>query len=202
MSKYSRELSVAAVLGLLLIALAVFAPNSSSRSRCSRAWPRRCPRSWPPSGWLASSISRQIDISIGAQFGMCAVVAGLLAAAKLPLVVVISARWGLAWRWALSMDCSSRGLGCHPLSSRWPPWLPWQETLRLWQQGRLLNLPPGLQCSASVRRAARSCSSLSPSALVALATWALKTRGRRPFHLRRRLRRGSGAPSPASSHAG
>src|SRR5882757_3976096 len=91
MSRYSRELSVAAVLAALLLALAIFAPNFFTPQPLLSRLAAQTPALVAAIGITLVIICRQIDISVGAQFGMCAVTAGLLAAAKVPLPVVIPA---------------------------------------------------------------------------------------------------------------
>src|SRR5687767_2075216 len=89
LEKYARELSVAAVLGLLLLALAIFAPHFFALQPLLSRLTAQAPALIAAIGMAAVIIVRQIDISIGAQFGLCAVIAGLLATAKLPLAVVV-----------------------------------------------------------------------------------------------------------------
>ena len=115
-------------------------------------------------------ICRQIDISIGSQFGMCAVVAGLLAAAKLPLALVVLAAIGAGAAMGAINGALVAGLGLPSIVVTLATMVTWQEALRLWQQGRLLNLPAGravVRPGASARadrahRLRRSRSSPSP----------------------------------------
>src|SRR4029079_17278894 len=80
-NKYFRELSVAAALGLLLLALAIFAPHFFSLHAMLSRLTAQTPALTTAIGMTLVIVSRQIDISIGSQCGMCAVIAGLLAAA-------------------------------------------------------------------------------------------------------------------------
>ena len=74
MSRFSRELSVVGVLALLLIALAIFAPNFFEPQPLLSRLASQMPALVAGIGMACVLISRQIDISIGAQFGLCAVV--------------------------------------------------------------------------------------------------------------------------------
>jgi rhamnose transport system permease protein len=90
-------------------------------------------------------ISRQIDISLGAQFSMCAVIAGLVAAAKLPLGVAIAAALGAGALMGALNGLLVAYLGLPSIVVTLATMVTWQEALRLWQQGRLLSLPEGIQ---------------------------------------------------------
>lgn len=174
MKRHSRELSVAAVLALLLLALAVFAPNFFSLQPLLSRLTAQMPALVAAIGMTLVIISRQIDISIGAQFGMCAVLAGLLAASGLPLPVVLLA-------------CISAGAAMGAINGALVAWLglpsivvtlatmvTWQEALRLWQQGRLLNLPAGLQWFGLSQPAGQSALIFSAVVLVVAAAWVMK----------------------------
>src|SRR5678816_344210 len=145
MSRFSRELSVVGVLALLLIALAIFAPNFFEPQPLLSRLASQMPALVAGIGMACVLISRQIDISIGAQFGLCAVIAGLLAAAKLPLVVVIGGAIGAGMVMGAFNGLLVAWLGLPSIVVTLATMVTWQEALRLWQQGRLLNLPPGLQ---------------------------------------------------------
>jgi rhamnose transport system permease protein len=80
MSKYSRELTVAGALALLMVSLAVFAPHFFQFQPLVSRLTSQMPALIAAIGIALVIISRQIDISIGAQFSMCAVVAGITAA--------------------------------------------------------------------------------------------------------------------------
>ena len=145
MTKYSRELSVAAVLGVLLILLAILAPNFFAPQPLLSRLASQMPALVAAIGMTCVLLSRQIDISIGSQFGLCAVIAGLLAAAKLPLAVVVVAALGAGAAMGALNGVLVAWLGLPSIVVTLATMVIWQEALRLWQQGRLLNLPPGVQ---------------------------------------------------------
>ncbi|MDT7642502.1 MAG: rhamnose transport system permease protein, partial [Pseudonocardiales bacterium] len=91
MTRYFRELSVAAALALLVLVLAIFAPHFFSPQPLLSRLAAQTPALVAVIGMTLVIVCRQIDISIGSQFGMCAVIAGLLAAAGLPLAIVAAA---------------------------------------------------------------------------------------------------------------
>src|SRR4051812_7125685 len=94
MRRYFRELSILALLGVLLLALFLFAPNFYDRAPLLSRLASQMPPLVAAIGMTLVIISRQIDISIGSQFGICAVIAGLLAASGLPLPLVALASIG------------------------------------------------------------------------------------------------------------
>ena len=174
MNRYFRELSVAAALGVLLLALAIFAPHFFAIQPLLSRLTAQTPALIVAIGMTFVIVSRQIDISVGAQFGMCAVIAGLLAASGLPLIVA-----------ALGAVCAGALMGA--LNGVLVAWLglpsivvtlatmvTWQEALRLWQQGRLLNLPAGVQWFGMSQSAGQISLIVFAVAMVAIASWVMK----------------------------
>ncbi len=91
MKRYFREISVAAALGLLLLALALFAPSFYQAQPLLSLATREAPTLVVACGMALVIICRQIDISVGSQFAICSVCAGLLAALHWPLAQVLLA---------------------------------------------------------------------------------------------------------------
>ena len=145
MKKYSREWTVTVALVLLMISLAWLAPHFFQTQPLLSRVTSQMPALIAAIGIALVIISRQIDISIGAQFGMCAVIAGLVAAAKLPFAVAIAAALGAGLLMGALNGLLVAYLGLPSIVVTLATMVTWQETLRLWQQGRLLNLPPGVQ---------------------------------------------------------
>lgn len=145
MKKYSREWIVAAALGLLLLSLAIAAPQFFELQPLLSRVTSQMPALIVALGVAMVIISRQIDISLGAQFSMCAVIAGLVAAAKLPLGVAIAAALGAGVLMGALNGLLVAYLGLPSIVVTLATMVTWQEALRLWQQGRLLNLPEGIQ---------------------------------------------------------
>lgn len=145
MKKYSREWIVAGALGLLLLSLAIVAPQFFQLQPLLSRVTSQMPALIVALGVAMVIISRQIDISLGAQFSMCAVIAGLVAAAKLPLGVAIAAALGAGALMGALNGFLVAYLGLPSIVVTLATMVTWQEALRLWQQGRLLNLPEGIQ---------------------------------------------------------
>jgi rhamnose transport system permease protein len=145
MNRYSREFTVAAALGLLLLSLAVCAPHFFQPQPLVSRLTSQMPALVAAIGIALIIISRQIDISIGAQFSMCAIIAGVTAGAGLPLGVAIIAAVGAGALMGALNGVFVAYLGLPSIVVTLATMVTWQEALRLWQQGRLLNLPDGIQ---------------------------------------------------------
>jgi len=172
--RYSRELTVAALLAALLLALAIFAPNFFAPQPFLSRLASQMPALVAAIGMTCVLLSRQIDISIGAQFGLCAVIGGLLAAAKLPLVIVLGGALAAGAVMGALNGALVAWLGLPSIVVTLATMVTWQEALRLWQQGRLLNLPPGVQWFGLSQTAGQSLLIVVAFVLVALAAWALR----------------------------
>src|SRR5258708_14882554 len=94
MKRHFREWSVAAILVLLLVVLALAAPAFFQAQPLLSRLAREAPVMIVACGMAVVIISRQIDISAGSQFAVCSVCAGLLAAAKVPGLAVVAASIG------------------------------------------------------------------------------------------------------------
>lgn len=86
-ARHLREISVACAYLLLLAALAVFQPKFF-RDQFRDTWVSAAPVLVAAAAMTLVILTRQIDISIGSQFSVCGVVAGLLAAWPLPMPLV------------------------------------------------------------------------------------------------------------------
>src|SRR5271155_2958586 len=91
MSRYKRELSVALAYGLLLALLWWKAPAFYQGDKLRNILVDSAPVLVAVVGMTLVILARHIDISVGSQFGLCGVVAGLLAQAGLPMPLVVIA---------------------------------------------------------------------------------------------------------------
>ena len=145
MRKYSREFTVAGALAVLLLSLAAFAPNFYEFQPLLSRFTSQMPALVAAIGITLVIITRQIDISIGAQFSMCGVVAGMVAAAGMPLGVAILAAIATGLLLGAFNGVFVAWLGLPSIVVTLATMVTWQEALRLWQQGRLMDLPGGIQ---------------------------------------------------------
>ena len=145
MKRHFRELSVAATLGLVLLTLAVFAPGFYQTQPLLSLLTREAPTLLVACGMALVIISRQIDISVGSQFSICSVCAGLLAgmhwspALVVPASIVIGAAMG-AFNGLLIA-----GLGLPSIVVTLATMVAWREGLRWLRQGIWVDLPDGVQ---------------------------------------------------------
>lgn len=145
MKRHFRELSVAAALLIALAALAVFAPAFFQPQPLLSLLTREAPTLVVACGMALVIICRQIDISVGSQFAVCSVCAGLLAAKGWPLPVVLvssvlaGASMGAINGWLVA------GLRLPSIVVTLATMVTWREGLRWLRQGEFVNLPDGAQ---------------------------------------------------------
>jgi rhamnose transport system permease protein len=143
--RHFRELSVALALVALLLFLAVAAPAFYQPQPLLSLVTREAPTLVVACGMALVIICRQIDISIGSQFAVCSVCAGLLAAMEWPLALVLPA--------SVLIGATIGAInGALIASQRLPSivvTLAMMVTLRKgldWlRQGQFVNLPEGVQ---------------------------------------------------------
>jgi rhamnose transport system permease protein len=153
MKKYTREISVATALGLLLIGLAIFAPSFYQAQPLLSLAAREAPALVVACGMALVIFCRQIDISVGSQFCLCSVGAGLLAALHWPLLVVVPAVCVMGALLGAVNGVLVAGLGLPSIVVTLATMVTWREGLRWWRQGVWVDLPAdsqwfGLQQSA------------------------------------------------------
>ncbi len=145
MKKHFRELSVAGALAIVLMGLAIFAPAFFQPQPLLSLLTREAPTLVVACGMALVIISRQIDISVGSQFAVCSVCAGLLASKgwPLPLVFLSSVLFG-AIMGAIN-GALVAGLRLPSIVVTLATMVTWREALRWQRQGEFVNLPDGLQ---------------------------------------------------------
>ncbi|RYD22482.1 MAG: ABC transporter permease [Verrucomicrobiaceae bacterium] len=174
MNKYFRELTVAGALLLLMVSLAVFAPHFFQGQPFISRLTSQMPALVAAIGIALVIISRQIDISIGSQFSMCAIIAGVTAASGLPLGAAIAAAVGAGALMGALNGVLVAYLGLPSIVVTLATMVTWQEALRLWQQGRLLNLPAGIQWFGVSQPAGQAIVISLAVVLLVGAAWAMK----------------------------
>ena len=146
MTRHFRELSVAAALVLLLLVLALIAPAFFGKQQLLTLLTTAAPVLIVACGLALVIIARQIDISIGSQFALCSIFAGLLAKAGMPMPVV--ALGAIAGGAALGA-CNGAlvaGLGLPSIVVTLATMVTWREALRWGREGEFVkNLPDAFQ---------------------------------------------------------
>lgn len=144
MNRHFRELSVAAALLLVLAALAVFAPSFYQPQPLLSLLTREAPTLLVAGGMALVIITRQIDISVGSQFAVCSVAAGLLAT-RMPPTLALATSAGLGAVLGAVNGLLVAGLKLPSIVVTLATMVTWREALRWQQQGAFVNLPDGLQ---------------------------------------------------------
>jgi rhamnose transport system permease protein len=140
-----REISVALALGLMLIALAIFAPSFYRPHPLLSLVTGEAPALILTCGVALVMIARQIDISIGSQLAVCSVCAGLLATANWSLGLVLIAALGLGALLGAVNGLFVAVLRLPSIVVTLATMVTWREALRWRRQGAFVNLPDGSQ---------------------------------------------------------
>lgn len=145
MTRYFRELSVAGALLFVLVALAVFAPAFFQPQPLLSLVTREAPTLIVACGMVLVIIGRQIDISVGSQFSVCSVGAGLLAARGWPLGAVLPAAVGLGALLGGINGVLVAGLRLPSIVVTLATMVTLRQGLNLVRQGEFVNLPEHVQ---------------------------------------------------------
>lgn len=89
LSRYNRELSAAAAFAVLLLLVAIVAPSFFSVANLRDLMISNAPVLIVAIGMTMVILAGQIDISVGSQFAICGIAAGMLAKSGLPMPVVL-----------------------------------------------------------------------------------------------------------------
>jgi rhamnose transport system permease protein len=145
MNRHFRELSVAGALVAMLGVLALVAPAFFQPQPLLSLATREAPTLVVACGMSLVIISRQIDISVGSQFSVCGVCAGLLAAAGWPLAATLPAAIGIGALLGAVNGALVAGLGLPSIVVTLAMMVTLRQGLNLARQGQFVNLPDGVQ---------------------------------------------------------
>lgn len=145
MKRYFREISVTAALLAVLLGLAVFAPAFYQPQPLLSLATREAPTLIVAGGMALVIICRQIDISVGSQFSVCSVCAGLLAARGWPLALVLPASLGLGAVMGAINGGLVAGLRLPSIVVTLATMVTLRQGLNLVRQGEFVNLPDSVQ---------------------------------------------------------
>lgn len=145
-AKYRRELSVALVYVLVLLVLAVAAPRFYKAEQVRSFVVGNASVLVAAVGMTLIILCRQIDISVGSQFSICGVVAGLMAKAGLPIPVVGLGTLLVGGALGAFNGVLVAGLGLPSIVVTLATLVILRESLRYLREGEFVhNLPPGFQ---------------------------------------------------------
>ncbi len=145
MNRHFRELSVAGALVAMLGVLALVAPAFFQPQPLLSLATREAPTLVVACGMALVIISRQIDISVGSQFSVCGVCAGLLAAAGWPMAATLPAAIGIGALLGAMNGALVAGLGLPSIVVTLAMMVTLRQGLNLARQGQFVNLPDGVQ---------------------------------------------------------
>jgi rhamnose transport system permease protein len=141
--KHRREFSVLAAFVLVLVILAIKAPAFFNWKQLLALGCAAVPVLLVSGGMALVIISRQIDISVGSQFGVCGIMLGLMVHAGMPLVVAAPAALILGAVFGALNGVLIAGLGLPSIVVTLATMVTWRETLRWWRQGEFVSNLPG-----------------------------------------------------------
>jgi rhamnose transport system permease protein len=171
---YFREISLLATLFVVLGVLALVAPHFFRSQNLLSLAASQAPALVVAIGIAVVMIARQIDISVGSQFAVCAVAAGLFAASGVPLpavcllVMLIGALMGAVNGLLVAF------LGLPSIVVTLATLVTWAEALRLFQRGKFVNLPPGTQWFGLEQQLGQASVIAAAVLLVSIGAWTLR----------------------------
>ena len=145
MKRHFRELSVAAALTLVLLGLAILAPAFFQPQPLLSLLTREAPTLVIACGMALIIIAREIDISVGSQFAVCSVCAGLLAAKGVPLPLVFLSSIALGGVMGALNGWLVAGLRLPSIVVTLATMVTLRQGLNMVRQGEFVNLPDGVQ---------------------------------------------------------
>jgi rhamnose transport system permease protein len=145
MNRYFRELSVAAVLALLLLALAIFKPRFYDPQQLLTLATAQTPALVVACAMALVILAREIDISVGSQFAICSVGAGLLAARGNPLPVVFASSVFFGAVMGAINGVLVAGLRLPSIVVTLATLVTLRQGLNMVRQGEFVYLPDGVQ---------------------------------------------------------
>jgi rhamnose transport system permease protein len=146
MTRYRRELSVALAYCLLLGLLAVAVPSFYQGDKLRSILVSSAPVLVAAVGMTLVILVRQIDISIGSQFSLCGVTAGMLAKTGLPMPLVILGTLLTGAGFGALNGVLVAGLRLPSIVVTLATLVILREGLRWWREGEFVkNLPADFQ---------------------------------------------------------
>jgi rhamnose transport system permease protein len=175
MSRYFREWSVLLAFIAILVLLAVRAPAFFQSAQLLSMLCDAVPVLVAACGMAMVIICRQIDISIGSQFALCGIFAGIAA----------SSGWPMPAAAAVAIFCGAlmgafngviiAGLGLPSIVVTLATMVTWRQALRWWRQGEFVsNLPKSFQWFGLSQTAGQAMIIVAALILFALLVIALK----------------------------
>src|SRR5439155_19488726 len=144
-NRFQREISVATAYLTLLILLLCVAPSFYRGNQFHSTLVASAPVLLAAVGMTLVILARHIDISIGSQFSVCGIAAGLLAKSGLPMPLVAAAVVLLGCLLGGINGALVAGLELPSIVVTLATMVILREGLRWWREGEFVRLPPGFQ---------------------------------------------------------
>jgi rhamnose transport system permease protein len=174
MNRWFRELSVLGVLAFLLAYLAWRAPAFFQLQPLLSLLAREAPSLVVACGVAMVILVRQIDISVGSQFSVCSVFAGVLAAAGWPLAAVVPVAVLAGGSLGLVNGLLVAWLGLPSIVVTLATLVALRQGLNLVRQGEFVNLPERIQWLGLPQAQGQWLLITGAVALLALLAWGLR----------------------------
>jgi ribose/xylose/arabinose/galactoside ABC-type transport system permease subunit len=177
MARHKRELSVAAAYAGLLLVLAVAAPRFYD-TEFRDTWVNAAPTLVVAIGATLVIVAREIDISVGSQFSICAILAGLLAKAGLPIPAVVGATVVAGSAMGALNGALVAGLGLPSIVVTLATMVIFRQSLGWARQGEMVsNLPATFQWFGQSQVGGERLIVISAIAIFAIFAWASRWLG-------------------------
>lgn len=171
-----RELSVGAAFAALLVVLGIFAPKFFDTANLRAVAVSNAPILVAAIGMTLVILARHIDISIGSQFSICGMIAGLLAKQGVPAPVVALATLGCGALLGAVNGGLVAGLRLPSIVVTLATMVTWREALRWISEGQAVqNLPETFLFFGLGRPAGQAFILVSALALLAAFAWGLRS---------------------------
>jgi rhamnose transport system permease protein len=146
MNRYFREISVATALGIILVALAIFAPAFyQPQPLLTLITSQVAPTLVVACGMALVIITRQIDISVGSTFAICGVCGGLMLSHGYPIALALPASILLGAVMGAFNGGLVAGLGLPSIVVTLATMVTWREALRWLREGVYVIIGSGGQ---------------------------------------------------------
>jgi rhamnose transport system permease protein len=173
-SRHLREVSVAVAYGLLLAALAL-RQAGFFKGQFFATWVSAAPVLVAAVGMTLVILARHIDISIGSQFAVCAVLSGLLAKAGLPMPAVVVATVLAGAMLGAINGAFVAGMGLPSIVVTLATMVIYRESLRWARQGQFVrDLPAGFQWFGLAQQAGQWAVLLGALFVLGVFAWGMR----------------------------
>jgi rhamnose transport system permease protein len=173
--RYRREISVAVAYAVLLAVLALAAPRFYNPEQLRALLVSSSPVLVAAVGMTLVILARQIDISVGSQFAICGVVAGLLAKAGVPMPLVAAAALLTGAAMGSVNGALVAALELPSIVVTLATLVILRESLRWAREGELVrDLPPGFQWFGAGQQAGQWLVAGIALAVFLAAAWGLR----------------------------